>query len=94
MTKTQKIHHHSTSCPFCKCPSTAPSLVMDRRPLMGRGPVRGPEAPISEPTLFGAPVVVLRSSGVLARCSARARRVTPYGPLEGPTTYKLSLIHI
>ena len=33
--------------------------------------------------------MVLRSSGVLARCSARARRVTPYGPLEGPTTYKL-----
>ena len=49
----------------------------------------GPEAPISERTLFGAPVVVLRSSGVLARCSARARRVTPYGPLEGPKTFKL-----
>ena len=37
-----------TGCPFCKWPSTAPSLVMDRRPLMGRGPVRkspwGPRA--------------------------------------------------
>ena len=37
----------------------------------------------------GAPVVVLRSSGVLARCCARARRVTPNGPLDGPKTYKL-----
>ena len=30
-----------TGWPFCKWPSTALSLVMDRRPLMGRGPVRG-----------------------------------------------------
>ena len=33
--------------------------------------------------------MVLRSSGVLARCCARARRVTPNGPLDGPKTYKL-----
>jgi hypothetical protein len=30
-------------CPFCKYPSSsAPTLFTDRRPLMGRGPVRGP----------------------------------------------------
>jgi hypothetical protein len=41
-----KTYH--TGCPFCKCPSTAVSLFTDRRPLMGRGPVRkspwGPRA--------------------------------------------------
>ena len=31
----------STGWPFCKCPSTAVSLFTDRRPLMGRRPVRG-----------------------------------------------------
>ena len=36
------IHQYTfTGWPFCKWPSTALSLVMDRRPLMGRGPVRG-----------------------------------------------------
>ena len=33
--------HRDTGCPFCKWPSTASSLFTDRRPLMGRGPVRG-----------------------------------------------------
>ena len=37
----------------------------------------------------GVGALVLRSSGVLARCCARARRVTPNGPLDGPKTYKL-----
>ena len=32
----------TTGWPFCKCPSPASSYLTDRRPLMGRGPVRGP----------------------------------------------------
>ena len=59
--------------------------LMPREAWYGHGPRRG----FQNGHRGGAPVVVLRSSGVLARCSARARRVTPYGPLEGPTTYKL-----
>ena len=51
--------------------------------------VRGPRRGFENGHRLGAPVVVLRSSGVLARCCARARRVTPNGPLDGPKTYKL-----
>jgi len=70
-------------------PSCHPYEVRARGSERSRRVRLGTEAPISERTLFGAPVVVLRSSGVLARCCARARRVTPNGPLDGPKTYKL-----
>ena len=50
---------------------------------------RGPRRGFENGHRVGAPVVMLRSSGVLARCCARARRVTPNGPLDGPKTYKL-----
>ena len=33
--------YNCTSCPFCKWPSTGPSFLTVRRPLMGRRPVRG-----------------------------------------------------
>ena len=51
---------------------------------------RGPRRGFENGHNVGAPVVMLRSSGVLARCCARARRVTPNGARDAPTPYKYS----
>ena len=76
---------------FCIYFIRTTTLKSSRRSLTSTAhPTPGPRRGFENGHRVGAPVVVLRSSGVLARCCARARRVTPNGARDALTPYKYS----